>query len=330
MSRALSSLGEGFARKQLRVAATGTGLFELSFLGDVLWAAPLTGSVRCKQRWESKMNHREVGRYWDGNADAWTKLARAGYDVYRDYLNSPAFFDMLPDVGGLSGLDIGCGDGHNTRLLAERGARVTAIDISERFIKHAMQLEELEPSGIDYLVASGVELPFTDSSFDFVSGFMSFMDIPETDRVLTESYRVLKPGGFLQFSILHPCYDTPHRRNLRNEQGRTYAIEVGDYFRNIDGEICEWLFGAVPPNVKEGLPNFRTPAFTRTLSQWLNLLIETGFMLERVGEPRPSDETVEACPDVQDAQVVAFFLHIRARKLEEKPLATEKGRSQMT
>ena len=38
---------------------------------------------------------------------------------------------MLPDVRGLAGLDIGCGEGHNTRLLAGRGARLTAIDISE-------------------------------------------------------------------------------------------------------------------------------------------------------------------------------------------------------
>jgi ubiquinone/menaquinone biosynthesis C-methylase UbiE len=262
------------------------------------------------------MDHEEVGRLWNSNADVWTKLARAGYDVYRDHLNTPAFFAMLPDVNGLSGLDIGCGEGHNTRLLAQRRAMVTAIDISEVFIAHARQAEEQEPLGIVYRVASAVELPFADATFDFATAFMSLMDIPETDRALAEAYRALKPGGFLQFSITHPCFDTPHRRNLRDENGLTYAIEVGGYFRNIDGEISEWLFGATPPEVKQGLPKFRTPRFTRTVSQWLNLLIETGFQLERVEEPRPSDETVRACPDMQDAQVVAYFLHIRARKPE--------------
>jgi hypothetical protein len=54
----------------------------------------------------------------------------------------------------------------------------------------------------------------------------------------------------------------------------------------------------------------------RTMSQWLNLLIATGFLMERMEEPRPTDETVRACPDMQDAQVVAYFLHIRARKPE--------------
>ena len=74
------------------------------------------------------------------------------------------------------------------------------------------------------------------------------------------------------------------------------------------------LVHAAPPEATAGLPNFKTPRFTRTLGQWLNLLIDTGFVLERVGEPRPSDETVRECPDMQDAQVVAYYLHLRARK----------------
>ncbi len=260
------------------------------------------------------MNHEEVGRYWNGNAHAWTMLARAGYDVYRDYLNTPAFFEMLPNVAGLAGLDIGCGEGHNTRLLAKRGASVSAIDIAEEFIVYARQAETHEPLGIDYRVASAVALPFADATFDFATGFMSFMDVQETDRVLAEAYRVLKPAGFLQFSICHPCSDTPHRRNLRDANGQTYALEVGDYFRNIEGKVEEWLFTAAPAHVTQGLPKFRIPRFTRTISQWLNLLIDTGFLLERVAEPRPSDETVRACPAIQDAQVVPYFLHIRARK----------------
>ena len=260
------------------------------------------------------MNHEEAGRYWNGNADAWTRLARAGYDVYRDHLNTPAFFELLPDVAGLSGVDIGCGEGHNTRLLARRGARVTGIDIAENFIRHAGQAEADEPLGIDYRVASAVDLPFGDLSFDFATGFMSFMDVPETDRVLAEAFRVLKPGGFLQFSICHPCFDTPHRKNLRDENGTTYAIEVGDYFRNLEGDVSEWLFGSAPAEAKAGLRKFRTPRFTRTIGQWLNMLIDAGLRLERLSEPRPDDETVRACPDLQDAQVVSYFLHVRARK----------------
>jgi SAM-dependent methyltransferase len=260
------------------------------------------------------MDHEEVGRFWDANAEAWTRLARAGYDVYRDHLNTPAFLAMLPDVAGLAGLDIGCGEGHNTRLLARRGARMTAIDVAETFVAYAREAEADEPLGIDYRVASAVALPFPDRSFDFATGFMSFMDVPETGRALSEACRVLKPGGFLQFSITHPCFDTPHRRNLRDAGGLTYAIEVGDYFRNLEGEVSEWLFSAAPPEAKAGLPPFRTPRFTRTLSQWLNLLLDSGLLLERLEEPSPSDEAVRECPAVQDAQVVSYFLHVRARR----------------
>lgn len=143
---------------------------------------------------------------------------------------------------------------------------------------------------------------------------MSFMDIPETDRVVAEAHRVLKPSGFLQFSITHPCYDTPHRRKLVDERGKAYAVEIGNYFHNLNGEIAEWTFGAAPPEAREGLPRFKVPRFTLTVSQWLNLLVDTGFTIERVGEPCPDEELLRVRPDFQDMQVVAYYLHIRVRK----------------
>src|SRR5215813_818484 len=119
------------------------------------------------------MDHNEAGRYWNESAESWTKLARAGYDVYRDYLNTPAFFAMLPRVEGLAGLDIGCGEGQNTRQVAQRGARMTAIDIAEVFIRHARELKQANAAPIDYFVASAVELPFSSGIFDFATAFMS-------------------------------------------------------------------------------------------------------------------------------------------------------------
>ncbi len=260
------------------------------------------------------MDQEEVGRYWDANAEAWTRLARAGYDVYRDGLNTPAFLEMLPEVGGLSGLDVGCGEGHNTRLVAERGARMAGIDISETFVRHAKAAEEADPLGIRYRRASAAELPFGDGIFDFAVAFMSLMDMPETERVLAEVFRVLRPGGFLQFSIEHPCFTTPHRKTLRDEHGRAYAREVGGYFQEGDGEVQEWIFSSVSPEEREGLRPFRVPRFTRTLSRWLNLLIEGRFVPERFGEPYPDDEAVWEYPGLQGARVFAHFLHSRARK----------------
>ena len=159
-----------------------------------------------------------------------------------------------------------------------------------------------------------MELPFEGTSFDFVTAFMSLMDIPETERVLAEIFRVLRPSGFFWFSISHPCFETPHRKTLRDESGRAYVREVGDYFRKLSGEVEEWLFSAAPPEVRAGTLPFRVPRFTRTLSEWLNLLIGTGFVLERLGEPRPSAEALRERPGLQSAQVFAFFLRVRVRK----------------
>jgi ubiquinone/menaquinone biosynthesis C-methylase UbiE len=262
---------------------------------------------------QETMDHQEAGRYWDRNAEAWTRLARAGYDVYRDHVNTPAFLRMLPDVTGLRGLDIGCGEGHNTRLLARRGARVVGIDIAERFIQYAREAERSEPLGIEYEAASAVELPFAAASFDFATAFMSLMDIPESDRALAEAGRVLREGGFLQFSILHPCTDTPHRKNLRDAQRRTYALELGGYFEK--GErVIRWLFGAAPPEATAGLEPFATPCFPRTVSEWLNAVIAAGLRIEQVEEPRADDEAVAKCADVRDTRVMPYFLHVRARK----------------
>lgn len=76
------------------------------------------------------MDHLEVGRYRDRNAPTWTRLSRAGYDVCRDLLNTPACCDLLPDLAGRRGLDLGCGEGHNTRLPAGRGAAMAGVDIA--------------------------------------------------------------------------------------------------------------------------------------------------------------------------------------------------------
>lgn len=221
---------------------------------------------------------------------------------------------MLPDVTGLRGLDIGCGEGHNTRLLAKRGATVTAVDISPKFIAHAKQAQADEPLGIDYHVASGTDLPFDDKTFDFATALMSIMDMAGADKAIAEVFRVLKPGGFFQFSITHPCTTTPYRKLIRDDHGWPVALEIGQYFDWDHGHIDQWLFGAAPQEAKAGLPPFRTPRFHRTLSHWLNAIIAVGFTLELVEEPVADDEAVRQCPDVEDTRIAPYFLHLRCRK----------------
>ena len=260
------------------------------------------------------MDSKETERMWNDNADVWTELSRAGYDVCRDLFNTPTFLDILPEINGLEGLDIGCGEGHNTRLLARRGARMTGIDVSQRFIEHARTEEERETLWISYRVADAASLPYPRETFDFATAFMSLMDMPEVERAISEAYRVLKPGGFFQFSISHPCLDTPHRKKLRDKQGKAYAFEIGGYFERLHGEVEEWTFGALPTELQEQVRKFKVPRFTRTLSEWLNVLIDAGFTIKRFAEPRPSDAVVLQHPNLQAAQVFPFFLIVRTRK----------------
>jgi ubiquinone/menaquinone biosynthesis C-methylase UbiE len=77
---------------------------------------------------------------------------------------------------------------------------MTGIDISRNFVRYAREAEAARPLGIRYENASAVELPFESARFDFVVAFMSLMDISETERVLAEVFRVLRPRGFLYWS----------------------------------------------------------------------------------------------------------------------------------
>lgn len=262
---------------------------------------------------ESKLDL--VAACWEGNAETWTRQSRAGYDVYRDHNNTPAFLAMLPPVAGLKGLDIGCGEGSNTRLLTARGAIMHAIDIAPTFIRHA----EAAGGGIAYQLASGTDLPFDDASFDFATAFMSLMDMPNHDLALREAHRVLRPGGFLQFSILHPCFCPPTRRTIRNTEGMVVAVEVADYFAASGGRIEEWRFGAAPAQERAAVAPFRVPRFHRTLSGWMNLLVAAGFTIEQLGEPMVDETTAAAFPDVADTRVTPLFLHVRARKGANHP-----------
>jgi SAM-dependent methyltransferase len=219
---------------------------------------------------------------------------------------------MLPPVHGRSGLDIGCGEGSNTRELVRLGARIHAIDVAPTFIRHASDAERAEPLGIAYLVADATDLPFPPGSFDFVTAFMSMMDMADQGRAIREAARVLRPGGFLQFSILHPCFVPPHRRVLREPNGTTRAIEVAGYFDPTDGRIDTFWFERLPPEERERTEPFRVPRFHRTLSGWVDLIVEAGLVIERFGEPRVSAEVAAAEPALEDTLVAPLFLHIRA------------------
>lgn len=275
-----------------------------------------------------EMKFHDPAACWEANAETWTRQARAGYDVFRDLLNTPAFLAMLPPVAGLEGLDVGCGEGSNTRKVAARGAKMRGIDLSPTFIRHARAVEGAEPLGIGFAVADAQALPFADAAFDFATAFMCLMDVANPERALREIYRVLRPGGFLQFSIIHPCFAPPRRKTLFDENGAARAVEIADYFQ-VGEQVEEWWFGATPEAERGRVKPFRVPFVHMTLGDWVGVLRRSGFAVDEIGEPAATPEAALAVPALAFTRIAPLFLHVRATKPGEAATGKERERENL-
>lgn len=108
----------------------------------------------------------------------------------------------LPLTPAMNVLDLACGDGFYTRLIAERlGSRgsVTGVDLNPAYLSAAQQEAARQTGGakIDFVAASFDRLPFPDDTFDFVWCAQSLYSLPEPVVVLAHVERVLQPGGIV-------------------------------------------------------------------------------------------------------------------------------------
>ena len=264
------------------------------------------------------MDEQTVAQYWDKNALSWTKGVRAGHDVYREHVNNLAFFDILPDLIGKTILDVGCGEGFNTRLFADLASQVTGIDVSSKMIEAANEHEQQDPKGITYIVTSGADLSmFDDASFDAVLSTMAMMDMPDYAGCIREVSRVLKPGGLLQFSITHPCSMTRAWKWLGDETDPKRYMRISNYFSLMkpekETEVSQWYFG-VGPEIKKNVTPFQVPDFYRTLSDYFNTLVEADFGVQKLVEPYADLKTAQTIPTVADTRNIPYFLIFQCKK----------------
>jgi SAM-dependent methyltransferase len=127
--------------------------------------------------------------------------------AHRDDEDAERLVGLLDALGlaaaGQRVLDLGCGPGRHTAVLARRGARVVGLDLSRALLRAARE------SGAEWLVRGDMRgLPFRDTAFDAVlnlfTSFGYFADDAEHGAVLREVARVLRRGGSFVLDFLNP------------------------------------------------------------------------------------------------------------------------------
>jgi len=92
-------------------------------------------------------------------------------------------------------LDVGAGSGNAAIPAAERGATVTASDLTPQLLDAGRAIAAQRGVDLDWVEADAEALPFTDNSFDVVMSCVGAMFAPGQQRVADELVRVCRPGG---------------------------------------------------------------------------------------------------------------------------------------
>ncbi|MBW8190824.1 class I SAM-dependent methyltransferase [Neiella marina] len=127
---------------------------------------------------------------------------------------------------GASILDLSTGDGRNLELLHRLGFNITATEISEPLVASVKRnMPANYQAQIKFEICFNHDLPFADSSFDYFlscSSLYYLNDGVEFDDILTEAFRIIKPSGYLIFSL--PTIDNSVLANAQKIAPNRYTI----------------------------------------------------------------------------------------------------------
>lgn len=261
------------------------------------------------------MVNQKISKEWDKASESWANFVREDKDFYRNEMHGKSFFNLLGRVEGKRILDLACGEGYNSRLLAQKGAKVFAVDFSEKMIRLAKQLEQKEKLGITYLVSDAANLKeLSSNQFDTTCCLMALMDIEPYQEAIRSVARVLKEGGKFIFSITHPCFEfgavTPNEERIGDwkydETRDTWFYESSTYFENLTLRI-DW-------NMKRLLRPFISRAFHRTLGDYSQALYKNKFLIQRLIEPKPTPRAISQHPGMRKHAAIPHSLIIEAIK----------------
>lgn len=207
----------------------------------------------------------------------------------------PATMSLLGDVEGLHVLDAGCGPGICSEHLAQKGATVHAFDVTPKMV----ELTRHRCAGLPVEVVTGdLAAPLNwlpAQSFDKILCSLALDYVEDLQPVFSEFRRVARREASLVFSMAHPMRDWMDERT-RGHKTYFSTSRFGLYWSG---------FGEPKPYVQ---------AYRRPLSDILNGLTESGWILDRLVEPQPLGE-MQAVSERLHAELsqAPAFICVRAR-----------------
>jgi ubiquinone/menaquinone biosynthesis C-methylase UbiE len=266
---------------------------------------------------ETALAH-QVHEAWEKKAAFWDRMMGEG-NAFQRVLIGPATERLLRVLPGETLLDVACGNGVFSRRLAELGARVVAMDFSERFLELARARTEEAgyADAVEYLVADATDeeqmLALGEERFDAAVCNMALMDMSAIDPLMRALRRLLKPNGRFIFSVQHPAFNSNAVRLALEVEDRdgalveTYSVKVTGYLH-------------VPPGKGGGMPGepVAHPYFHRPLSELFGACFRAGFAVDGLEEPsfaKPEDDSRSTASSLswEDFVGIPPVLVVRAR-----------------
>jgi malonyl-CoA O-methyltransferase len=169
-----------------------------------------------------KMSIQKAYNDWSASYDTDENLTRD--------LDQKVMRDMLSNLHFSSILEIGCGTGKNTSFLSQIGAKVHAIDFSERMIEKAK--EKVQAENVRFSIADLTQRwPCKDRSYDLVVCNLVLEHIEDLSFIFSEAFRVLEEGGRFLVNELHPFRQYEGKKaRFSSEEG---VIEISAFVHHI-------------------------------------------------------------------------------------------------
>lgn len=184
---------------------------------------------------------RVADEWWSDSS--WLSILRTGMNEGRFGYFRRVLTERGVDPRGCRALDVGCGGGFLAEELARLGCQVTGVDLSEATLQVARAHAARGGLEIEYRRASGDALPFSDASFDLVYCCDVLEHVPDVERVVRESARVLRPGGIYLFDTIN-----------RTVRSNLIAIKIlQEWAALVPREVHDWKMFIKPDELRQTL-----------------------------------------------------------------------------